>query len=103
MAVPLPAWAQRCSCGGQGITHLHADRHEPIGPADVDPHAGRACDLCGDYVTGVCPTCASTAIAAVARVRELLPRDSANDRWTTVEATEVRDALNAEGVPDAAS
>lgn len=66
----LPAWAQRCSCGGQGITHLSAEHHEPVGPAVVDPFAGRACPLCGDYVTGPCPTCAASAIGAVARVRD---------------------------------
>jgi hypothetical protein len=67
-------WAQRCSCGGQGITHLHAEHHEPIGPADVDPHAGRGCGLCGDHVTGPCPECGPTAIAALARVRAELDR-----------------------------
>jgi hypothetical protein len=69
----LPVWAQRCSCGGQGITHLAAEHHEPVGPADVDPHAGRACDLCGDYVTGPCPTCAPATVAALARVRQIAP------------------------------
>lgn len=64
-------WAQRCSCGGQGITHFHAEHHERVGPADVDPFAGRACPLCGDYVTGPCPECAGSAIEAVARVRAL--------------------------------
>lgn len=65
----LPAWAQRCSCGGQGITHLHAEHHEPIGPAVIDPFAGHACPLCGDHVIGPCPTCAPDAMAALARVR----------------------------------
>jgi len=65
----LPVWAQRCSCGGQGVTHLSAECHEPVGPADVDPFAGRACPLCGDYSTGPCPECAPAAIAAVVRVR----------------------------------
>jgi hypothetical protein len=65
----LPVWAQRCSCGGQGIMHLHAEHHEPIGPADVDPFAGRSCDLCGDYVTGPCPECAPAAIATIVRVQ----------------------------------
>lgn len=69
----LPVWAQRCSCGGQGITHLAAEHHEPIGPVDVDPFAGRACDLCGDYVTGPCPTCTPTAMAVLARVRMIAP------------------------------
>lgn len=67
----FPVWAQRCSCGGQGIIHFHAEHHESIGPADVDPHAGRACELCGTYATGPCPECAPAAIAAVARVRDL--------------------------------
>jgi hypothetical protein len=68
----LPVWAQRCSCGGQGITHLAAEHHEPIGPVEVDPHAGRACDLCGDYVTGSCPTCAPSAVATLSRMRALV-------------------------------
>lgn len=67
----IPAWSTRCSCGGQGITHFHAERHEPVGPSLVDPFAGRACDSCGDYVTGPCPECAPAAIAAVTRAREL--------------------------------
>lgn len=67
----MKTWAQNCSCGGVGIIHLHAEHHEPTGPAVTDPFAGRACPLCGDYVTGPCPACASFAIAALVRVREL--------------------------------
>jgi hypothetical protein len=69
-AVDGPAWAQQCSCGGQGIMHLHAEHHEPIGPVAVDPFAGRACPLCGDYVTGLCLACAPVTVAAIARVRD---------------------------------
>lgn len=65
----LPVWAQRCSCGGQGVTHLSAEHHEPIGAADIDPFAGRACELCGDYATGPCPVCSPLAVAALARVQ----------------------------------
>lgn len=28
-ANPAPGADQRCSCGGRGVTHFHADRHEP--------------------------------------------------------------------------
>lgn len=65
-----PVWAQCCSCGGQGTTHLSAEHHEPTGPAEVNPFAGRACSLCGDYFTGPCPTCTPGAVQALARVRD---------------------------------
>jgi hypothetical protein len=39
----------------------------------VDPFAGRACELCGDYVTGPCPTCAPATVAGLARVRQIAP------------------------------
>jgi hypothetical protein len=67
----IVVWAQRCSCGGQGDGHRSAEHHEPVGSADVDPFAGRACPLCGDYVTGPCLECAAGAIVAVARARAL--------------------------------
>lgn len=69
-----PTWALRCSCGGQGVTHLSAEHHEPIGPADTDPFAGRACPLCGDYVTGPCPECATGAVANMARLLDACDR-----------------------------